>query len=102
MQQKIGTANVIVVESIKTGIAKGYEITDSARPKTDADLLNEELRKKVEDVEADNVTLQKRVEELELQLKQYQNDHIPKSKSNIAAAMLTDAVVNGEPELNGA
>ena len=90
-----------MVESIKTGIPKGYDVTDTARPKTDADLLNEELRKKLEEVEADNATLKKRVEELELQLQQYQHDQISKSKSNLAAAMLTDAVVNGEPDVDG-
>lgn len=97
-QQKIGTENSIVVESIKTGIPKGYENSDSTRPKSDADLLNDELRKKLEEVTAENTALKKRVEELELQLQQHQHDGISKSKSHLAAAMLTDAVVNGEQE----
>jgi predicted nuclease with TOPRIM domain len=98
LQQKIGTANSIVVESIKTGIPKGYENSDSTRPKTDADLLNDELRKKLDEVTAENTSLKKRVEELELQLQQYQHENVSKSKSNLAAAMLTDAVVNGDDQ----
>ncbi|CAE7690816.1 unnamed protein product [Symbiodinium microadriaticum] len=95
--QKIGTANSIVVESIKTGIPKGYDVADTARPKTDVDLLNEELHKKLEEMGAENSMLKRKVEELELQLQQYQQDSVSKSKSNLTAAMLTDSVVNGEP-----
>lgn len=93
--QKLGTNNEIVVESIKTGVPKGYEMSDTTRPKSDADLLNEELKKKLEEVTSENISLKKRVEELELQLKQHETEHISKSKSNLASAVLTDSVVNG-------
>jgi hypothetical protein len=38
LKDKIGTKNEIVVESIKTGEPKGYEMSGQQRPKTDAEI----------------------------------------------------------------
>lgn len=93
----LGTKNSIVVESIKSGVPKGYEVSsDTTKPKSDVELMNEELKKRLEEVTEENVALKKKVEELELRVQHFENEHISKSKSHLAEAIMTDSVVNGE------
>ena len=43
IQDKIGTANNIVAESIRTGEPKGYDFAEAKRPKTEAEVRCEQL-----------------------------------------------------------
>lgn len=43
----MGTQNEIVSESIRTGVAKGYEITDVIKPKTESEVRCEKLAEQV-------------------------------------------------------
>jgi len=93
---KIGTNNAIVVESIKSGVPKGYEQSGAPKPKSDADALNEELTKKLAAAHSENTALKKTIQELELRLAQYEGDARPKSRLN--DAKLVDSIVNGQEE----
>lgn len=84
-----------MVESVKTGVPKGYEVGEAKANKVKSplektnDLLNEQLTATKEE----NMQLKKRVEELELKIASMENSQ---TKSKIANAITTDAVVNGE------
>jgi hypothetical protein len=84
-----------VLESVRTGIPKGYEAASGLRPKSEAELLNDELKIKMEEILSENASLKKTVEELELKLAQYEGLKSSRSKSHLTEAKLTDTVVNG-------
>lgn len=43
----MGTQNEVVAESIKSGVAKGYDLSDVAKPKTEAEARCEKLAEQV-------------------------------------------------------
>lgn len=92
----LGTKSSVVVDSIKTGIPKGYEASNGPRPKSDVEILNDELKTKLDEVLTENITLKKTIEELELKLAQYEGLKSSRSKSHLNDARLTDNIVNGE------
>lgn len=85
------------MESIKTGIPKGYEktgtITNSVSGESGA--LVGELKKSLETALQENALLKNKVAELELKLAQYEQS---KARSALAGAKMTDAIVNGPAE----
>lgn len=92
-QDKIGTSNAIVVESIKTGEAKGYELGVVAKPKSEAELRCEKLTAQVADLTSENAILRKRIAEYEVLL-----DNVaatPRTRQAIKDAKMTDSIVNG-------
>lgn len=92
-QDKIGTSNSIVAESIRTGEPKGYDASNMAKPKSDAEIRCDQLTEQLAAAKMENAQLKKRVEELELTLRQYEGN--PKARQAIDAARLTDSIVNG-------
>jgi hypothetical protein len=91
-EDKIGTNNTIVVESIKTGEAKGYEVAGANKPLSDADVRNQQLQQKVSKLEEENAELKKRVNDLEAAIVDLEQTSGVKSK--LKAAIVTDSVVN--------
>jgi hypothetical protein len=91
---KINTANEIVVDSIKSGQPKGYGAAGASKPKTEADILNEELSKKLADAEAENAALKDKIRMLELRVAQLEGR--PRSRQNLDEAKMVDMLVNGE------
>jgi hypothetical protein len=85
----------VVVESIKTGVPKGYESSNGPRPKSEAEVMNDELKAKLEEVLGENAALKKTIEELQLKLAHHEGLHSSRSKSHLSEAMLTDSLVNG-------
>lgn len=94
-QDKIGTANAIVVESIRTGEAKGYEHAEAKRPKSEAELRCEQLTRSLAEAGEENAKLRARVTELELRLAQLEGN--PKTRQSLSDAMMIDSLVNGPP-----
>ncbi len=93
LQDKIGTSNSIVVESIRTGEPKGYEHAEAKRPKSEAELRCEQLTSALALANEQNTKLQNRITELELKLAQL--DPASKMRSSISDAKLIDSIVNG-------
>ncbi len=92
---RIGTENAIVMESIKTGEAKGYEVAKGAvKPKTDAEIQCERLTKELAAEKEESAGLRRRVEELEARLEASEGRAGP--RQHLAEALMTDAIVNGE------
>ena len=58
---KIGTDNSIVVESIKTGEAKGYENGGATKPVSDAEVRSQQLAIKVAALEEEKKALEERI-----------------------------------------
>jgi hypothetical protein len=92
-QDKIGTTNAIVVESIKSGEPKGYDAAGAAKPKSEAEIRCEKLSTEVLQYQTENADLKRKVEELELRLSQLEGN---KARSAISDAKLIDSIVNGE------
>jgi chromosome condensin MukBEF ATPase and DNA-binding subunit MukB len=92
-QDKIGTANTIVVESIKTGEAKGYEHKDVIKPKSDAEIRCEQLATQLTEKNEENAALKKKIEELELKIAQLEG--VAKPRQALQDAILKDSIVNG-------
>lgn len=88
---KIGTSNAIVVDSIKTGEPKGYEVIGAAKPKSDAEIKVEKLSVELNKCQEENVRLKKKVDELEAKLFKYEG----KKRDSIADAKLMDGIING-------
>lgn len=93
VQGRISTSNPIVVDSIRSGQAKGYDVAGAAKPKSEADLLNDELQRKLADVTAENTALQDKVRMLELRISQLEGR--PKSRQALDEAKMVDMLVNG-------
>jgi hypothetical protein len=97
---KIGTSNSIVVESIVTGDPKGYASSGVAKPKTEAEVKNEQLTVALEVATEENAVLRQRVRELELTVTQLEGTATvnPPLSARIRAALesakVTDSVVN--------
>jgi predicted RNA-binding protein len=90
---KIGTDNEIVVESIKTGEPKGYEHTSIRRPKTEAEIRCDQLTEALAQATEMNQQLRNRIAELELRVEQLEGT--PKLASSLREAQLIDSIVNG-------
>ena len=89
---KIGTNNTIVVESIKTGEPKGYEVLGADKPLTEAEIKAQRLAERVVTLEDENAQLKKRVQDLEAALVDLEKTSGVKSK--LQSAIVTDSVVN--------
>jgi len=99
---KLGTTNEIVVESIRTNEPKGYEMKALQKPKTDTEIKYEQLLKTVSTLREENDTLQKRVAELESKLAHYEGGSEETAASSVGIlkqslrdAQLIDSIVNG-------
>jgi cell division protein FtsB len=96
LQDKIGTGNTIVVESVKSGEAKGYEAQGAAKPKSEAELRCEQLTAALATATDENAALKARIQELELKIVQLEGTiGTPRSRQLLADAKLKDAIVNG-------
>jgi len=104
---KIGTINQIVVDSIKSGEPKGYEVQGTLKPKTEIELRCEYLTKELLKSQDENKMLKQKIEELEMKLSNQGGSNSkansPNSKSfnnskinkTIDSAKLIDTIVNG-------
>ena len=81
-----------MVESIKTGEPKGYELLGGNKPVSEAELKAQRLAEKVVTLESENAALKKRVTELEAALVDLEKTSGVKSK--LQSAIVTDSVVN--------
>ena len=93
MQDRIGTTNEIVAESIRTGVPKGYETSTAIKPKSSAEIKCESLSTELATVMDENATLKKRLVELEAKLELFEH---PNNPSKLQQAIITDGIVNGE------
>jgi hypothetical protein len=84
-----------VVESIKTGIPKGYEHAEDKRPKSDAETRCEQLTVSLTLATEENANLQARIKELELMLLNVTETQNPRSKQALTSALLIDNLING-------
>jgi len=91
---KIGTNNRIVVESIRSGEAKGYEHANTRKPKSDADLRCEQLAAALQQATEESKRLENKVRELEMKIAHLEGT--PKKKEALSSAKLTDRLINGE------
>lgn len=89
----LGTDNPIVVESIKTGIPKGYENSGNASTGAVGNPV-QEMKVKLEAALTENAALKKKIEELEVKLANYENENVSKTAQKLEEAKLTDSVVN--------
>lgn len=98
LQDRIGTANAIVVDSIRTGEPKGYEHASALKPKSDAEIRCEKLSAELAQAHAENESLRSRVAELEAKLSVLEGGGTPKAKPRqaITDAIMTDKIVNGD------
>lgn len=95
-QDKIGTSNAIVVESIRTGEPKGYEHAEAKRPKSEAEVRCDQLTASLAQASEENAKLQNRIKELELRLAQLEGN--PKTRQSLTDAILIDQIVNGDSQ----
>mmetsp|Transcript_30506 Transcript_30506/g.41769 ORF Transcript_30506/g.41769 Transcript_30506/m.41769 type:complete len:716 (+) Transcript_30506:1-2148(+) len=93
---KIGTANAVVVESIRTGEPKGYDYAEAKRPKSEAEVRCEQLTVALALATEENTKLANRIKELELMLAQVSSQ--PKSRQLLSSALMIDSIVNGAGE----
>lgn len=101
-QDKIGTMNEIVLESVKTNEPVGYKHAEKAgvaRPKTDAEKRCETLTKALEQAAEENTQLKTRIKELELRVSELESNS--KLRSSISEAKVLDAAVNGDAGAGG-
>jgi septal ring factor EnvC (AmiA/AmiB activator) len=91
-QDKIGTGNKIVYESILTGEPKGYEFSTMQKPKTDAEIKCEQLIEELTKSNEENLQLRTRIHELETRLEQYEHNT---RKHSLREAKMIDEIVNG-------
>lgn len=99
---KISTENEIVVLSIQTGEAKGYEHNNKAKkPKSEAELRCEVLVRELSEVKEYNTLLTSTLQRLEAELLQVKPDHVSvwpavqAEMQRIAAAHSTTNTTNG-------
>ncbi len=85
------------MESIKTGIPKGYDKSakDSISMNNNSNNEVVELKKALEDLKDENSQLKNRIQELELKLEHHEKS---KTRNHLADAKLKDSVVNGNDE----
>lgn len=88
----IGTNNPIVVESISTGVAKGYELIQEN--KTEIEIRCEQLAFALAKANEESATLRAKVNELEAKLQSLDGGKTPVRKSMLLDAILTDSVIN--------
>ncbi len=81
------------MESIKTGEPKGYANSSAARPKTEAEIRCDRLSADLASSQSENQALRNRIAELELRIQQLEGT--PKPRQNLADAIMTDRIVNG-------
>eukprot|EP01036_Dinobryon_divergens_P061407 gene61407-81851_t len=93
IHDKIGTANNIVAESIRTGEPKGYDFAEAKRPKTEAEVRCEQLTVSLALANEENSKLVNRIKELEQMLGQISTN--PKSRQLLSSALMIDSIVNG-------
>lgn len=91
-QDKIGTGNQIVYESIVSGEPKGYQFSSLQKPKTEAEIKCEQLIEQLSKANEENLQLRNRVRELELKLEHYEHNT---RKHSLREAKLIDEIVNG-------
>lgn len=89
---KISTTNTIVVQSIQTGEAKGYDQEGTVKPKSDAEIRNEQLIIQLNEKTEENNRLKNKITELELTVAQFEKVGVRKSLND---AIMTDSIVNG-------
>ena len=92
IQDKISTENQIVVQSILTGEAKGYDQQGKKKPKSDSEIHCEQLIQKLNEKTDENTILKNKIAELELKVAQLSKVGPRKS---LSSAILTDSIVNG-------
>ena len=94
LQDKISTSNAIVVESLITGEAKGYEHEGTAKPKNEFEIKCDVLLLQLKEKTSENALLTDRIAQLELVVSQLegQNQGV---RGKLKDAQLTDNVVNG-------
>mmetsp|Transcript_8034 Transcript_8034/g.13361 ORF Transcript_8034/g.13361 Transcript_8034/m.13361 type:complete len:1045 (-) Transcript_8034:212-3346(-) len=100
-KDKISTANTIVVDSIKSGEALGYQNLENpgaTRPKSDAEIRCESLTQALEKASEENVALKSRVQELEARVAELESNAASGAKKSLEAAKLIDQVVNGDAD----
>lgn len=91
----LGTDNPIVVESIKTGVPKGYENSENGTASAPGGGSQvQELKTKLESALSENASLKKKIEELEVKLSNYESSTTSKTAQRLEDAKLTDSVVN--------
>jgi len=87
----IGTSNPIVIESITTGVAKGYELIQEN--KSEIEIRCEQLAFALAKANEESVSLRAKVTELEAKL--HSLETTPGSKKNtLLDAILTDSAIN--------
>ena len=86
--------NAIVVESLITGEAKGYEHEGTAKPKNEFEIKCDVLLLQLKEKTSENALLTDRIAQLELVVSQLegQNQGV---RGKLKDAQLTDNVVNG-------
>jgi hypothetical protein len=89
---KISTSNPIVVESIKSGEAKGYDLEGAVKPKSEADIRCDQLTAILVEKDSEVAKLLKKVAELELKVSHMEGT--PGVRKAIQDAILTDSIVN--------
>jgi hypothetical protein len=97
-QDKVSTANEIVLESIKTGEPLGYQQLGAAakRPKSEAEVRCEGLTQALQQATEENGRLANRVKELELRVQQLESEGASSLSKSLNGAKMMDAIVNGE------
>ena len=103
-QDALGTQNNIVVESIKSGEAKGYEAAGNvaSRPKSDAEIRSEQLISALAKEKEQKAVLEHRIRELELRVAELEEKYeggARESKPSVVrqsleTAIITDQIVN--------
>lgn len=95
---KLSTNNTIVYESVKTGEAKGYDVSGVVKPKSDIEIKCDFLSNEVVKYKDENQILLQRIQELETKLLQYESKEASKISKAIDNAKIIDGIVNGEEE----
>ena len=98
---RIGTANAIVADSVRSGEPKGYAAGGIDKPKTEIELKNVQLLEALQHAQEENAMLQQRIRELELRVAQLEGSSggggqapLSSLRADLQAAQLTDSVVN--------
>ena len=84
----------MVVESIKTGEPKGYEVASLSRPKTDAEVKCEQLTVALAKAMEENAALRAKVQELEVKVLEMEAGSKTRVGQTLTDAKTLDTVLN--------